>query len=64
MRSVREQEEIVEEAFRCMERTAKAAEAKMDEWDILRDREQKQFEVWRVEHRLLRKLKEEQNEND
>ena len=41
MRSIREQEEIVEEAFRCMERTAKAAEAKMDEWDILRDREQK-----------------------
>ena len=58
MRSVREQEEIVEEAFRCMERTTEAAEAKMDEWDILRDMERKQFEVWRVEHRLLREMKE------
>jgi len=60
MRSIKEQEEIVEEAFRCMERTAEAAEAKMDEWDILRDKEQKQFEAWRVEHRILSEMKEKQ----
>ena len=59
---IKKQEEIVEEAFRCMERTAEAAAAKMDEWDILRDKEQKQFEAWRVEHRLLSKMKEEQSE--
>ena len=59
---IKEQEEIVEEAFRCMERTAEEAADKMDEWDILRDKEQKQFEAWRVENRLLSKMKEEQSE--
>jgi len=61
---IKKQEEVILEALRAMERTAKEAEATLREWEILRDREQQQFEAWRIEHRLLRKMKEEQNEND
>ena len=31
-------------------------------WGHLRDKEQKAFEAWRIEDRLLRKMKEGQNE--
>jgi hypothetical protein len=59
---IKKQEEVVSEAFIELERLSEAAEAKMDEWDILRDKERKQFEAWRVEHRLLSKMMEEQDE--
>ncbi len=59
---IKKQERVVAEALSELERLSEAAEAKMDEWDILRDKEQKAFEAWRVEHRLLIKMKDEQND--
>ena len=59
---IKKQEEVVAEAFIELERLGEVAEAKMDEWEILRDKEKKQFEAWRAEHRLLSKMKEEQSE--
>jgi len=62
MRSIKKQEEIVDEANRCRERVAEAAKAKLAEWDILCCEEQKLFEVCRVENKLLSEMKEKQNE--
>ena len=61
MVDIKKQEKVVAEALSELERLSEVTEAKMDEWDILRDKEQKAFEAWRVEHRLLGKMKEEQN---
>jgi hypothetical protein len=62
MRSIKEQEEEVLAARDELERLSEAAEAKMNEWDNLRDKERKQFDAWLVEERLLIKMKGEQNE--
>ena len=59
---IKKQEEVVSAAFRESERTAEAAEAKMNEWVVLRDAEIAAFDAWVVEHRLLGKMKEANHE--
>ena len=59
---IEKQEDVVLAAFSEAERIAEEAEAKMMEWDILRDRERKAFDAWRVELRLLCKMKGRHNE--
>jgi hypothetical protein len=59
---IKKQEEIVLAAFSESERIAKEAEAKMCEWDNLRDAETAAYAAWWAEYRLLRKMKEEADE--
>ncbi len=55
---IAQQEEIVAKAFSEVERLGKAAEARWEEWSALRSLEQKAYNAWRVEHKLLSKMKE------
>ena len=65
---IKKQEEVVLAAWIELRRTAKELEAEVreapiHEWETFRDAEQKAFEAWRVEDGLLRKMRE-NNEND
>jgi len=50
---IKKQEEVVAEALSELERLCEEAQAKMNEWDAVRNREKKAFDVWRVETKIL-----------
>ena len=50
---IKKQEEVVAEALSELERLCIEAQIKMNEWDAVRNREKKAFDVWRVETKIL-----------
>ncbi len=58
---IAKQKAVVAEARREMELSGKAAEAPMDKWSDLRNIEQKAFEAWRVECRILWRMEEQED---
>ena len=49
---IKKQEEVVAEALSELERLSEVAEAKMNEWDIVRDKEKMAFDAWLVEAKM------------
>ena len=54
---IAKQELAVTEAFIELERLSEVAEAKFEEWSLARTLEQKAFDAWLTEQRLLSRMK-------
>ena len=62
MSKIEKQEEVVAALYIERELYGKVAEAKMNEWNTLRNKEKKAFDAWLVEAKTLLNMKEGEND--